>query len=96
VFTAAAWESFAAGVRDGEFDLASTSQTMEPRTGVKRLDLVDTLRAGSVPVALVASAGTSSVWFLVAAVLYYRPVHDFFSTVLQALARRLARRIDPG
>jgi hypothetical protein len=88
------WQAFLAGARDGEFEVPQPCST-EP-SALARLNLLDALRAGSMPVALIAGAGTGSEWFLVAALFYYRPVHDFLATILEALADRWARRIRPS
>ena len=85
--------------RPGDDDaLASDAErSVDPSAGVlKQIALRDALRAGGTPVALAAGVGTGSKWFLVFAVLYYRPVYDFLATILEALAERWARRILPG
>jgi hypothetical protein len=103
VVTTHEWEAFIDRARDGEFDppndapASKSEHSVDPPAGVlKQIDLLDIFRAGGTPVALAAVVGTGSMWFLVVAILYYRPVYDFLATILEALAERWACRIRPG
>jgi hypothetical protein len=96
LFTPLQWQAFIDRARDGEFDLSpsKSEHSAESLTvDSEQIDLREVFRAGSAPVALAAGAATGSKLFLVAAVLYYRPVYSFLTTILEALAERWARRI---
>jgi hypothetical protein len=102
LFPLSEWEAFVAHLRDGEVATdggpgPEGKYRIDPKAGIsKQLDLPNALRAVRSPAALAVCVGTGSKWFLLVAILYYRPVHDFLAAILEALAERWARRIRHG